>query len=189
MRSSKTWAKHKDNCVSHVMVLVAQKQQQKMGMDSPHAPPPHPPTPAKRLDRLMLLIPVTQWFRRGHPPPPPPPPRTWSDRRQSAYEPTVANRAVSQNNRKPTCKPQVVGNTTFDMGPAEPLKTGVSISKPIQQVLPCWHTKRLSKHNRRLCFSEGPSAQYDSPTPLHKAATFRVGLPPSVLTTSSYVHD
>ena len=41
MRSSKTWAKHKDNCVSHVMVLVAQKQQQKMGMDNPMLAPEH----------------------------------------------------------------------------------------------------------------------------------------------------
>ena len=70
------------------MVLIAQKQQQNMGMDNPTLAPEHkvvhllwtltcpptpPPHPCKRLDRLMLLIPVTQWFRRGHPPPPPPP--------------------------------------------------------------------------------------------------------------------
>ena len=41
MRSSKTWAKHKENCVSHVMMLVAQKQQQEMGMDNPMLAPEH----------------------------------------------------------------------------------------------------------------------------------------------------
>ena len=54
-----------------------------LDFDMPAHPTPHP---RKRLDRLMLLIPVTQRFRRGHPPPTPPPPtrgRTEDNQRTS----------------------------------------------------------------------------------------------------------